>query len=134
LMAISMLNSPQRARTRQQTPEEREEAEHKSSVAIFPLTIPLLAGPGAISTVIIEADRAVTWYQYTSLIVSSMLVGAVVWIMFRLAVPISHLLGQSGINIATRIMGLLLSAIAVEYMVQGLKGLIPVLNAVSIAF
>lgn len=126
LLSISMLNA-QIAPARQ-TREEQQEAETKANIAVVPLAIPLLAGPGAMSTVIIYANKAEHWFQYVYLIGSAAIIGLLVWGALNLSAPISRLLGQTGINIATRLMGLLLAAISVEFMVDGLTKLIPALN------
>jgi multiple antibiotic resistance protein len=107
------------------TPEETREAEHKEDVAIVPLAIPLLAGPGAISTVIIFANQSSTLVHKGSLSLVCALVAVVVWITFRMAIPIGKWLGKTGINVVTRLMGLLLAAIAVEIIVSGLGKLLP---------
>ncbi|MDE3020892.1 MAG: NAAT family transporter [Pseudomonadota bacterium] len=123
LMAIHMMQaktSPSR-----QTPEEVREAEDRESVAVVPLAIPLLSGPGAITTAILYADREHNILGLTILIGSSLLVGLFVWLVLLLADPVSRWLGHTGINIATRLMGLLLAAIAVEFITQGIAVLLP---------
>jgi len=129
LVGLSMVNAqPPSSR---QTREEQEEAEQKANVAVVPLAIPLLAGPGAMSTVIIYADRVTHWYQLGWLVGAGVLLGALTWLTLNLAVPISRLLGKTGINIATRLMGLLLMAISVEFMVDGLTKLLPILKSAT---
>ncbi|HTI16154.1 MAG TPA: YchE family NAAT transporter [Trinickia sp.] len=123
LMAINMLNA-QIGNTRA-TAEERDEAESKSSIAVVPLAIPLLTGPGAISTVIVFAASTSHWYDRIGLIVIGAVLAAVCFLSLRLAEPIARWIGQTGINIGTRLMGLMLSALAVEFIVDGLKALLP---------
>jgi multiple antibiotic resistance protein len=130
IVGLSMVNA-QVGSTRQ-TSEEREEAEHKANVAVVPLAIPLLAGPGAMSTMIIYADRVTHWYEFAWLVVAGLLIGVITWLALNLAVPISRLLGKTGINIATRLMGLLLMAISVEFVVEGLTKLLPILHATKL--
>jgi multiple antibiotic resistance protein len=123
LMAIAMLQAlPSRV---QQAPEEATEAREKESVAVVPLAIPLLAGPGAISTVIIYAHQAATWFDTLFLILASLFVASAVWIALALANSIGTVLGKTGINIVTRLMGLILAALAVEFIAQGLAQLLP---------
>jgi multiple antibiotic resistance protein len=123
LMAIAMLQAlPSRV---QQAPEEAKEAEEKENVAVVPLAIPLLAGPGAMSTVIIYAHQATTWFDTLFLILASLFVASTVWIALALANSIGAALGKTGINIVTRLMGLILAAIAVEFIAQGLAQLLP---------
>lgn len=125
LMAISMMQatmSPTR-----QTPEEARDAALKESVGVVPLAIPLLAGPGAISTMILYANRSTSLLHDLVLGVGVVAVAALVWLMFRLAQPVAARLGRTGINVVTRIMGLIMAAIGVEFMANGLKQLFPAL-------
>jgi multiple antibiotic resistance protein len=123
LMAIAMLQArPSRIR---HTPEETAEAETKSEVAVVPIGVPLVAGPGAISTIIIYAHQATGWFDTLVLILAGLFVAVSVWIAMRLAGQIGNLLGKAGINIVTRVFGLILSAVAVEFITQGLAQLLP---------
>jgi len=122
LMAINMLNA-QIGNTRS-TPEERHEAELKDNIAVVPLAIPLLTGPGSISTVIIYAAGSAHWYDRLSLIAIGAALAAICFFSLRLAEPIARWVGRTGINIGTRLMGLMLSALAVEFIVDGLKALL----------
>ncbi|MCC7006866.1 MAG: NAAT family transporter [Ottowia sp.] len=123
LMAISMVNA-QPGGTRN-TPEETVEAGTRSVVAVVPLAIPILTGPATISTVIVYAEQADSWLQRFNLIGCGVLIGLIVWAALRLAEPVSYWLGRTGINIATRIFGLLLTAMSVEFIVAGLLALLP---------
>lgn len=127
LMAIAMLHA--RHSRIQQAPEETREAEEKESIAIVPLAIPLLAGPGAISTVVIYAHQATTWFDTCFLLLASLFVAAAVWLALRLANGIGTALGKTGINIVTRLMGLILAAVAVEFIAAGVSQLLPGLAA-----
>ena len=125
LMALNMLNAqPGGART---TLEERDEAEHKHTIGVVPLGIPLLTGPGAMSTVIVMAHNAKHTMDYLAIIGSGVAIAALVWLTLQMAQPIARTMGRIGINIATRIMGLLVAAVAVEFMVDGLTTMIPAL-------
>jgi len=125
LMAISMINAqPGGTKT---TPEEAVEGEEKDNIAVVPLAIPLLTGPGTISTVIIYSDKADTYLTRVALIGSGLAIGVIVFLALSAADPISRVLGRTGINVATRLMGLMLAALGVELIVDGLKALIPVL-------
>lgn len=123
LMAVSMMQA--RQSRHRQTPEEAIEAEEKDSIAVVPLAIPLLAGPGAISTVIIYTTQSSHPLHYLLIMVGGLLVAAAVWIALKSAERVAKLLGRTGINIAMRLMGILLAAIAVEFMASGLLGLLP---------
>jgi multiple antibiotic resistance protein len=122
LMAISMLTA--RTSGAKQTAEEAEEAETRESVGVVPIGVPLLAGPGSISLVIVDAQTAGPGGRVV-LTVSILLVATVAWLSMVLAEPIGRVLGRTGINIFTRLMGLILAAVAVEYIVVGLLEVFP---------
>jgi multiple antibiotic resistance protein len=126
LLSLSMLQA--QTTLHRQAQEAQQETGSKENIAVVPLALPLLAGPGAISTIIITANKASSWYESACLGIISMLIAVVIWGALKLAEPISKILGQTGIHIATRIMGLLLAAIAIEFMIDGLKALLPVLQ------
>ncbi len=123
LIAISMFHA--QLSWSKATPEETREAEEKTDIAVVPLAIPLLSGPGAISTVIIFADQSSDWTHKGFLVATCVMVAITVWISLRMAIPIGAWLGKTGINIVTRLMSLLLAAIAVEIVVGGLVKLLP---------
>jgi multiple antibiotic resistance protein len=123
LMALAMLRGQPEPVSSNTTEAVREQ----ESVAVVPLGIPLLAGPGAISTVIIEMDRSTTPLHLPLVILCIVAISGVLWLTLRLAVPIGARLGRLGLNILHRLLGLLLSAIAVEIMANGLIVLFPAL-------
>ncbi|MGB5105233.1 MAG: MarC family protein [Candidatus Zixiibacteriota bacterium] len=123
LLAISMLNA--KVSPAKQTPEEEKEAVTKENVAVVPLAVPLLAGPAAISTVIVFAHRGEGWSAKGFVIFSVIFVSFLTWILLRLSIPLSHKLGRTGVNTLTRTMGMILSAIAVEFIATGLLQLFP---------
>ena len=124
LMALAMLNA--RPGEIRQTRAEAEEAAEYSGVV--PLAVPLLAGPGAISTTIIAAKEA-GFAHIALLVLCIALVCALLWIMLRLAQRIGARMGKTGLNVATRLLGLLLAAIAIQTMAEGLRVLFPGLAA-----
>jgi multiple antibiotic resistance protein len=122
LMALAMLNAE--AGKLRQNPAEAEELESRDLSGVVPLAVPLLAGPGAISTTIIAAQRG----EAAHLGVLLGVIGAVcilLWIVLRLAERIGERMSMSALNIATRLFGLLLAAIAIEMMAEGAKALLP---------
>ena len=123
LMAISMLHAKQ-SNVRQNQSESNESLE-KENIAVVPLAIPLMAGPGAISLVIIDAHKATGLIEKLMLSADIIIVAALVFIALKLASPIGNKLGTTGLNIATRIMGILLAAIAIEMLAAGLVKLLP---------
>lgn len=123
LMAISMLHggiSPAK-----QTSEEAQDAEEKENIAVVPLGMPLLAGPGAISTIIIYSHRGHGFAHYTLLFGIALLLAWLTWLALRAAPYIADRLGRTGLNIVSRIMGLMLAAIGVEFIANGMKQLFP---------
>jgi multiple antibiotic resistance protein len=124
LMALAMLNA-QAGEIRQTRAEAEEAAEYSG---VVPLAVPLLAGPGAISTTIIAAQDAGVAH-IALLVVCIALVCALLWVTLRLAQRIGARMGKTGLNIATRLLGLLLAAIAIQTMAEGLRVLFPGLAA-----
>ena len=131
ISAMNMLNA-QPAEAKPMTNELEEGAEKAAqgdSIAVVPLTIPLLTGPASMSTVVIYADRAQTIWQHLALVGYGVVIAAATALCFSLAEPIARVLGKTGINVMTRLMGLILAALAVEVMADGLGKLFPVLVA-----
>ena len=130
ISAINMLNArPAEDKPNSETFEAgAEKAAMGNSIAVVPLTIPLLTGPAAMSTVVIYANQAHTIWQHLVLLGYGLVLAAAVWICFSLAEPISRVLGKTGINVMTRLMGLILAALAVEVMATGLQKLFPILS------
>jgi multiple antibiotic resistance protein len=122
LMALAMLNA--QAGGLRQSKAEAEELESRDVSGVVPLAVPLLAGPGAISTTIVAAQAGGP-ANIAGLIACIALVCALLWSILRLAEPLGSRLGTTGLNIATRLLGLLLAAIAIEMMAGGLKALLP---------
>lgn len=126
VMAFKMLNG-----TLHQLTSETEglSAEDSNSLlAIVPLSTPLLAGPGSISTVILDAHRASDIAHYLSMSLILALLSITVWLTFLLAPWVERRIGTLGIDIFTRLMGLILAAIAVEFIAGGMRGLFPALG------
>ncbi len=123
ISSISMLNAKPGAV--KSTPEEVDEAVASDSVAVVPLTIPLLTGPATISTVIIYANKARHWSDLLVLISYGVVIALASAMSFRAAQPIARFLGKTGINVMTRLMGLILAALSVEMMSDGLLKLFP---------
>lgn len=123
--ALAMLNAqPAEAKT---TEGEVADASARASIAVVPLTIPLLTGPATMSTVVIYADQAQTFLQHAALVGYGVVIGVATAVCFTLAEPIARVLGQTGINVMTRLMGLILAALSVELMASGLVKLFPAL-------
>lgn len=125
LMAISMLHA--RMSPAKNIDEETEESADKETVAVVPLGTPLLAGPGAISTVILYGQRHSSPFHYGILAAIIAVLALSVFVSFRAAPVIAAYLGKTGINVVTRIMGLVMAAVGVEFIANGLKQLFPLL-------
>ena len=124
--ALAMLNAqPAEAKSNE---EEMHDAAARASIAVVPLTIPLLTGPATMSTVVIYADKAKTILQLTTLVGYGVVIALATAVCFSLAQPIARILGKTGINVMTRLMGLILAALAVEVMSDGLMKLFPILG------
>jgi multiple antibiotic resistance protein len=109
-----------------------EKAAMGASIAVVPLTIPLLTGPATMSAVVIYAERARTMWQMATLLGYGVVIGLVTALCFSMAEPIARVLGRTGINVMTRLMGLMLAALAVEVMANGLGKLFPVLGRATL--
>ncbi len=125
LMALAMLNA--RAGDVRQTAEEASAMEQGAGLGVVPLAIPLLAGPGAISAVIVAShgDGLLHRLAILGCIVAAC---AMLWLILALAAPVGRRMGTTGLNIATRLLGLLLAAFAIESMAIGLRALFPALG------
>ncbi len=130
LISISMMHGKQGG-TRQ-TAEEAQSMAEREVIAIVPLSIPLLAGPGAISSMILSAQQQPSLLGHLSLVIPVLIVSSLIWLMLKLSDAITQRLGTIGINIITRLMGLILAAMAVEFIAHGLSGLFPQLISAKI--
>jgi len=119
IIALDMLRV-QRSRV-QETREEKLAGSEKDDIAITPLAIPMLAGPGAISTTILLQNEAKTIPQHVALYGCIVAVALVSYLIFRLAVRGARWLSPIAMSIAIRVMGLLLAAVAIQFMLNGIK-------------
>jgi multiple antibiotic resistance protein len=126
IIAISMFGA--RISLVQHNRAEQVEAERKEDIAVVPLAIPLLAGPGAISLAIVDAHQAAGWPEKLVFSAGIIVIAIIVWAVLWLAEPIGKRLGTGGLNIVTRIMGLILAAMAVQFIADGLLVLFPGLS------
>lgn len=119
LMGMDMINARQsRAKA---SPEEAEEGFGKDDIAVFPLAIPLLSGPGAIVSTFILVDKATGPFDYAALYLAIGLSMVISFLVLREAGRLLKYLGKIGMNVLSRIMGLILAAIAIQFMIDGLK-------------
>jgi multiple antibiotic resistance protein len=122
LMSLAMLNA--QAGGVRQSRAEAAELESGELSGVVPLAVPLLAGPGAISTTIIAAQRGGAAHL-AAILGCIALVSVLAWVVLRAAPAIGARLGTTGLNIATRLLGLLLAALAIQTMAEGLRALFP---------
>ncbi|UWS31220.1 YchE family NAAT transporter [Erwinia pyrifoliae] len=108
-----------------QNKQEKTETANRESIGVVPLALPLMAGPGAISSTIVWSTRYHSWQNLLGFSLAIALFAGCCWLLFRAAPLMVRALGQTGINVVTRIMGLLLMALGIEFMVTGIRALFP---------
>lgn len=118
IVAVDMLRA---RRPTQEGPGEISEGVAKDDIAITPLGVPMLAGPAALSTVSTLMSRAQHPLQVAMIYVAIGLTGAVVALILRFAEPLYYLLGRTGSHVLSRVLGLILAAIAVQFVLDGLR-------------
>jgi multiple antibiotic resistance protein len=123
LMQIGMDNLRAKRSTTKETPEEAAEGASKADAGIIPLGIPMLAGPAAISTVMVLIGESTAWWQHVVVYASIVLSSLVSYWILAGADRVRGYLGETGIRILMRLMGLILVAIAVQFVVNGLTDL-----------
>ena len=127
ISSLAMLN----AQPAESKPSDMSDADEKvdagASIAVVPLTIPLLTGPATISTMVIYAEKTRHVWELGVLVGYGVVIGLVTFLAFSAAGRIAKVLGRTGINVMTRLMGLILAAMAVELLADGLVKLFPVL-------
>ncbi len=121
LIGLDMVQA-QRSRTKQ-VPNETEEATHREDVGIVPLGVPMLAGPGAISTVMVFMGQAREWQEVIAVLGAIAITSTIAYIALAAASYVRQHISDTGINIMTRMMGMLLAALAIQFMATGLMTL-----------
>ena len=129
ISALQMLNAQQAETKPSDVSDGQQKVDAGASIAVVPLTIPLLTGPATISTMVIYAERTRHWWEQAVLVGYGLVVGLVTFAVFTASGRIARFIGPTGINVMTRLMGLILAALAVEIMADGLTQLFPVLAA-----
>ena len=113
------------ARQERETPAEEEEARSRPDISVFPLAIPIIAGPGAMATILILVGEARAYPLGVPLVLGTTVgVLLMAYVALRLSSPLGRLLGQTGANVVTRVLGILLAALAVQYVADGVRGLL----------
>ena len=127
ISSLAMLNAQQADTQPTDVAEGDEKVDAGASIAVVPLTIRLLTGPATISTMIIYADKTRHLWQLAVLVGYGVVIALVTYAAFAASGRIARVLGRTGINVMTRLMGLILAAMAVELLADGLTKLFPVL-------
>jgi multiple antibiotic resistance protein len=123
LLSVDMMRAlPSRVRT---SPEEEREGAARDDVAVIPLGMPLLAGPGSIATVTVLVAKAKTPPRIAVVLGAVALTCLLTYVVLRAAPLVERRLGRTGINVLTRVMGLILAAVAVQFVADGVKELLP---------
>jgi multiple antibiotic resistance protein len=121
LLSIDMVLARQSG-LRSATPAETEEAETAYEIAVFPLGIPLIAGPGTMTSVILLTSGASGNFVQQAIVVAMLLlVLALSWATFVFASPLMDRLGVTGINVIGRVFGIIVAALAVQYVIDGVN-------------
>ena len=119
LLAIDMVFARQSG-LRSTTVREQEEAEHKQDISVFPLAFPLISGPGALTTVLLMATTKADSLLYIGMIVILAVVLILTLVSLLYAGKLTQLLGETGTNVISRLFGLILAALAVQFILDGI--------------
>ncbi|WP_392561569.1 YchE family NAAT transporter [Orbus sturtevantii] len=123
MIGMTMING--KLGENKQNKEELSESITKSSVALIPLALPLMGGPGAITSMIVWSTNYPSFSNLVGFIICILVFCSCCWLLFRSAPFITRALGRTGLNVVTRIMGLLLMALGVEIMIGGIRNIFP---------
>jgi len=119
LTALQMVNS----KTKKQTKEEEKEAKEQEDLSVIPIGIPITFGPGLFTTIIIFQQEAHTATDISALVVAFLINALIIYLAFKNSFYIKKYMGITGQNIITKLMGLIVGAIAVQFVVSGLVNL-----------
>jgi multiple antibiotic resistance protein len=125
LFAVGLEMMRARQSDTRSTTEERHEAASKEDVGLIPLGLPLLSGPGAIATVMVLVGKAGSTEQRFAVHLAILAVSVATFLVLRSAALFARLLGKTGINVIGRLMGLILAAVSVQFVLDGLREAFP---------
>jgi multiple antibiotic resistance protein len=131
ISSMNMLNAQQAESRGTDVGDGQAKADAGDSIAVVPLTIPLLTGPATISTMVIYAEKTRTLVEHAVLVGYGVVIGLATFLVFSASGRIARVLGRTGINVMTRLMGLILAAMAVELLADGLTKLFPALGGAA---
>jgi multiple antibiotic resistance protein len=123
VIAVDMMFAHSDSGLRRTTAQERDEAARRTDISVFPLAFPLLAGPGALASVLLFSAQADGLWPVLGLLAAITAVLGLALAALLVAGRIMALLGRTGVNVVTRLLGLLLAALAVQYVVDGVRSL-----------
>jgi multiple antibiotic resistance protein len=129
ISSLQMLNAQPAEARPTDVDDGNQKVDAGASIAIVPLTIPLLTGPATISTMVIYAEKTRHMWELAVLVGYGVVIGVATYVTFSASGRIAKVLGRTGINVMTRLMGLILAAMAVELLADGLTKLFPVLGS-----
>ena len=114
---------------RRGSPAEHADTVSRTSIAVVPLAIPMVAGPGTMAAVLVAAQHHPSILSMVELSIVILGLSALIGLLFCFAAPLAKRLGESGMGVVTRVMGLILAAIAMGMLADGLRGMLPGLAA-----
>ncbi|HEM47520.1 MAG TPA: NAAT family transporter [Alphaproteobacteria bacterium] len=120
LLSIDMVFARQSG-LRSTTSREQQEAAHREDVSVFPLAFPLIAGPGALTTVLLMTGSADSGLQFLGMLLVLLLVLGLALVALLMTPTIVRVLGETGANVISRLLGLVLAALAVQYVIDGVR-------------
>ena len=129
ISSLAMLNAQPAESKPNDVSDGQQKVDAGASIAVVPLAIPLLTGPATISTMVIYAEKSRHLWKLAALVGYGVVIGFVTFLAFSASGRIAKVLGRTGINVMTRLMGLILAAMAVELLADGLTKLFPVLGS-----
>jgi len=108
---------------RSTTAGEADEVKHRHDISVFPLAFPLMTGPGAMATIMLAfGETHLSWAVFFGQMLAMLIVLVIAWITMRLTGPMMRVMGVTGANVISRLFGVILAALAVQYIIDGIKG------------
>lgn len=127
MIALSMLQLQKSLISHEKNEEKKMASSGKDSIAIVPMAIPIMAGPGAMTTAVVAGQHYATFVDHIYLTFTLVILSAIITLILLFSTVITRLLGEEGVKIFTRIMGLLLMAIAFDLIISGLQSAFSIL-------
>ncbi|HEX2584243.1 MAG TPA: MarC family protein, partial [Steroidobacteraceae bacterium] len=108
---------------RSTTAGEADEVKHRHDISVFPLAFPLMTGPGAMATIMLAfGESQLSWTLFFGQMLAMLVVLLIAWVTMRLTGPMMRVMGVTGANVISRLFGVILAALAVQYIIDGIKG------------